>query len=81
VSAFHPAFIGLRGNDAQTRATAREFRVSYQKVASGAGSNYTLDHSTHSYVFGADGRLRLFLRAAVAAADIEHDLRLLLAGH
>lgn len=80
VSAFHPAFIGLRGNDTQTRATAREFRVSYQKVASGAGGNYTLDHSTHSYVFGADGRPRLFLRLGASLADIEHDLKLLLAG-
>ena len=79
VSAFHPSFIGLRGSAAQTRTTAREFRVSYQKGASGADGNYTLDHSTHSYVFGADGRLRLFLRMGAPAADVEHDLKLLLA--
>ena len=79
VSAFDPAFIGLRGSAAQTRTTAREFRVSYQKVASASSANYTLDHSTHNYVFGADGRLRLFLRLRVPVADIEHDLKLLLA--
>ncbi len=79
VPAFHPAFIGLRGSAEQTRVTAREFRVTYQKIAGAADGNYTLDHSTHSYVFGTDGRLRLFLRAAVAIADIEHDLKRLLA--
>ena len=80
VPAFHPSFIGLHGSVEQTRKTAREFRVSYQKVATGTGGDYTLDHSTHSYVFGADGRLRLFLRMGVAVGDIEHDLKLLLAG-
>lgn len=80
VPAFHPSFIGLHGSTEQTRRAAREFRVSYQKVAASAGGDYTLDHSTHSYVFGADGRLRLFLRLGVAVGDIEHDLKLLLAG-
>jgi protein SCO1/2 len=56
------------------------FRVPYQKVPASVGGNYTLDHSTHSYVFGTDGRLRLFLRLGLAIGDIEHDLKLLLAG-
>jgi protein SCO1/2 len=79
VPAFHPSFIGLRGSADQTRKTARDFRVFYRKVETGAGGNYTIDHSTHSYVFGPDGRLRLFLRMGVPTADIEHDLKLLLA--
>lgn len=79
VPAFHPSFIGLRGSVDQTRKTARDFRVFYRKVDAGAGGNYTIDHSTHSYVFGPDGRLRLFLRMGVPTADIEHDLKLLLA--
>ena len=79
VPAFHPSFIGLRGSADQTRKTAREFRVFYRKVETGARGNYTIDHSTHSYVFGPDGRLRLFLRMGVPTADIEHDLKLLLA--
>jgi hypothetical protein len=35
-------------------------------------------HSTHSYAFGPDGRLRLYLRQGAAAKDLAHDLRLLL---
>jgi protein SCO1 len=79
VPAFHPSFIGLRGSAAQTREAAREFRVFYRKIGTGTGGSYTIDHSTHSYVFGPDGRLRLFLRMGVAATDIAHDLRRLLA--
>jgi protein SCO1/2 len=79
VPAFHPSFIGLRGSAVQTREVAREFRVFYRKVGTGTAGSYTIDHSTHSYVFGPDGRLRLFLRMGAPAADIAHDLRLLLA--
>jgi protein SCO1/2 len=78
VPAFHPSFLGLRGTNTQTREVAREFRVSYRKVS--IGGSYTLDHSTHSYVFGADGRLRLFLRMGLPAGDIAHDVSMLLAG-
>jgi protein SCO1/2 len=78
VPSFHPSFLGLRGTDTQTRQVAREFRVFYRKVS--IGGNYTLDHSTHSYVFDADGRLRLFLRMGLPARDIAHDIRILLAG-
>ncbi len=81
VPAFHPTFIGLRGGVDQTRKAAREFRVFYRKVDTGAGGNYTIDHSTHSYVFGPDGRLRLFMPMGVTTTDIEHDLRLLLSNH
>jgi protein SCO1/2 len=78
VPAFHPAFLGLRGSAAETARTAREFRVYFHKVPLGASGNYTVDHSTHSYAFGPDGRLRLYLRQGVAARDLAHDLRLLL---
>ncbi len=81
VPAFHPTFIGLRGSADQTRKAAREFRVFYRKVDTGARGNYTIDHSTHSYVFGPDGRLRLFMPMGVTTTDIEHDLRLLLSNH
>jgi protein SCO1/2 len=78
VPAFHPAFLGLRGDAAETARAAPEFRVHYRKVPVGKAGNYTVDHSTHAYVFGPDGRLRLYLRHGVAAADVAHDLRMLL---
>ena len=81
VPAFHPAFPGLRGNAAETAKTAKEFRVYFRKVPLGDAGNYTVDHSSHSYAFGPDGRLRLYLRQGISARDIAHDLRLLLAGN
>ena len=80
VPSFHPAFLGLRGNVAETAKTAKEFRVYFHKVPLGDAGNYTVDHSSHSYAFGPDGRLRLYLRQSIAAQDMAHDLRLLLAG-
>lgn len=80
VLAFHPEFLGLRGNAAETAKTAKEFRVHFRKVPLGDTGNYTVDHSTHSYAFGPDGRLRLYLRQGISAQDMAHDLRLLLAG-
>ena len=39
-----------------------------------------MDHSTLSYVFDPQGRLRLALRHEQNAQDYAHDLRLLLQG-
>lgn len=79
VPAFHPTFLGLRGDAQETARTAREFRVQYRKIIAGNAGIYTIDHSTHAYAFGPDGRLRLYLRQAIPAVDLAHDLRLLLA--
>jgi protein SCO1/2 len=78
VSAFHPSFLGLRGDLAETAKTAKEFRVHFRKLPVGPANYYTVDHSTHGYVFGPDARIRLYLRQGVAAQDLAHDLKLLL---
>lgn len=76
VAAFDPSFLGLYGDAQRTRETAAEFKVFYQKVPT--GGSYTMDHSTLSYVFDPQGRLRLALRHEQNAQDYAHDLRLLL---
>jgi protein SCO1/2 len=78
VAAFDPSFLGLYGDAQRTRETAAEFKVFYQKVPT--GGSYTMDHSTLSYVFDPQGRLRLALRHEQNAQDYAHDLRLLLQG-
>jgi len=77
LTAFHPLFLGLRGDELQTRAIAKQFRISYQKIPLGK-DNYTLDHSAYGYVFGPDGRLRLFIQPAASTSDIRHDLKKLI---
>jgi protein SCO1/2 len=74
--AFDTSFIGLHGDAAQTEATAKEFKVYYKKVPTGA--SYTMDHSAFSYVFDPEGKPRLVLRHEQSAKDCADDLRQLL---
>lgn len=76
VAAFDPRFVGLYGDLAATRQTAKEFKVFFEKQPT--GSSYTVNHSAQSYVIDAQGRLRLFVRHDRIAADLADDLRTLL---
>jgi len=74
---FHPSFLGLRGDAAQTKAAADEFRVFSARKEVGSGIGYVLDHSSGAYVFDPAGRLRLYVKDSVGADDIAADIRLL----
>jgi len=76
VKAFDPSFIALRGDLKATAATAKEFKVFYQKVPT--ASSYTMDHTAVSYVFDPKGRLRLALTHGLPAQDFTADLKALL---
>ena len=78
VPAFHPSFIGLRGDSAATAAVAKEFKVFYAKSAGTTPDNYSVDHTYGSYVFDRDGKIRLFVRHGKGPAPIIHDIKLLL---
>lgn len=80
VPQFHPSFIGLRGDEVATAALAKDFKVFYSKQPGSTPSTYTIDHSTGSYAFDPQGRLRLLLRHGEAPANVAADLKLLLAG-
>lgn len=74
--AFDPDFLGLRGSEEQTRQTAKEFKVFYEKAPT--GSSYTVNHSAMTYVLDTQGRLRLGLRHTQSADEVAADLRILL---
>jgi protein SCO1 len=79
VSAFDPAFIGLRpADDAQLAKIAKDFRIYYAKASPKGGGDYTIDHTAASYVFDPDGKLRLFARDGQGVTPWVHDLKLLL---
>lgn len=59
LGAFHPSFLGLRGDAAATARWAESFKVHYERRPGAAPGQYTMDHSTGSYVLDARGRLRL----------------------
>jgi len=79
VPQFHPTFVGLSADVATTAATAREFKVFYQKQAGSTPQTYTVDHSANSYVYDVRGRLRLTVMHGESAQKISADIRLLLA--
>jgi protein SCO1/2 len=70
--------VALRGDDAQTKSVAQEFKVFYSKVPGKTPDTYTIDHTAGTYVFDTQGRIRLFMRHGQTAAAIEADLRRLL---
>jgi len=79
VGAFSPDFVGLRGTAEETKAVARHFKVFYAKVPGKTDGSYTMDHTAGSYVFDAQGKVRLFTRYGSGAEALAHDLKLLLA--
>ena len=72
VTAFDPRFIGLTGNTAQINQAASSFSVQYARVA--VGTDYTIDHSTQTFVLDASGHLRLIGAIDTSVGDFAHDL-------
>lgn len=77
VPAFHPSFMGLRGDAQATAEAARAFDVSYQKQLNKSG--YTLDHTAGSYLIGPNGKTVLLAPYGQRAELLVQDIRLLLA--
>ena len=80
VPAFDPRFIGLYADLPTTAAVARDYKVFYQKQGDVGGKAYTVDHSTGTYVFDPQGRLRLYVRHGEKPEVIVADVKKLLAG-
>ncbi len=80
VPAFHPSFLGLTGDQATIDKVAKDFKVFAQKVPGKDGKSYTIDHTAGSYVFDAQGHIRLFVRHGQPEGALLKDLKQLLAG-
>ena len=57
--AFPKRLVGLTGSDAQVAATAKAYRVYYQKQ--GEGADYTVNHTAYSYLMTPKGRFACVL--------------------
>jgi len=55
LKAFSPRFVGLTGDAKDVAAAARAYRVYYKKVPF-KGGGYAMDHSSHIYLMGPDGK-------------------------
>ncbi|MDK9702252.1 MAG: SCO family protein [Sulfuritalea sp.] len=80
VPAFDPSFLGLYGDEKTIAALAKDFKVFYAKQPGSTPGSYSVDHSTGSYAFDPQGKLRLLVRHGEAPANVAADLKLLLAG-
>jgi len=78
VPAFNPSFLGLYGDAAATAATAKEFKIIYQKQPGSTPGAYSMDHSAGTYVFDPQGRLRVFESYGQGPEVFAHDIRVLL---
>lgn len=77
---FDPSFVALRGTPEQLAAVAKEFKMYYKKAQGKTPTSYTMDHSSASYVFDTQGRVRLYTRYGSGAQALASDLQLLLKG-
>jgi len=76
---FDPAFVGLTGTAEQLKPVYEFFGASFRKVpAPKSAVGYLMAHSVNTAVIDRAGRWRLNIGHDTAAADIEHDIRLLL---
>ncbi|HUC18926.1 MAG TPA: SCO family protein [Acetobacteraceae bacterium] len=75
VHLFDRRLIGLTGTPAQIAATAHAYRAYYQKVESGIGNAYHMDHSSLIYLMGPDGRFEDLFNPGARAADIAASIR------
>jgi len=78
VDNFGPGMIALRGDDAQTAATAKDFKVYYKKVEGKTPGSYFMEHTAASYIYDPQGRLRLYSRYGAGPQALADDLKLLL---
>lgn len=74
--AFHPAILGLAGDDFQTRAAANSFKIYFEREDDAAApGGYTMSHSPALYLIGPDGDWLRQFSYGTPAADILADLQ------
>lgn len=78
VPAFNPTFLGLYADPAHTAQVAKDYQVYYRKQPVDKLGNYSIDHSAFTYVYDADGHVRLRMPYGEAPADITSDIRQLI---
>jgi len=78
VTAFDSRFLGLRGTPEQTAQAAKDFKVLIQKNAGSDPNNYTVDHSSGTYLYDREGKLRVYVSYGQGADVFAHDIAELL---
>lgn len=80
VTFFNPSFIGLTGTEQQLGEVRDIYGVVAKKaVSENKKLGYEVHHSSSLHVVDREGKLRVLIPFGTAAADVVHDLKVLLA--
>jgi protein SCO1 len=75
---FDPSFLALRASLERTAEVAKHYKVFFKKSAGKTPGSYSIDHSTGSYVYDTQGRIRLYTRHGSGADGLVRDVKILL---
>ncbi|MBK8072141.1 MAG: SCO family protein [Ramlibacter sp.] len=75
---FDPAFLAMSPSPQELAAVAKEFKIYYKKVEGRTPTSYSMDHTAGTYIFDAQGRIRIYGRYGSGAPALAADIRLLL---
>jgi len=78
VPAFHPDFLGLRGNIESTARVAEKFKVHFAAQEADVSGAYSVDHTSAVYVIDRQGRPRLYMGGGRTVKNMIRDIRVLL---
>jgi protein SCO1/2 len=80
VTAFHPSFIGLRGDPDAIAKVARDFKIVAQRQEGQTPETYTINHTANALVFDGQGRLRLLVPYEMDPLKLAADVSQLMKG-
>lgn len=80
VTAFHPDFIGLTGDEAALQPVTADFGVFYQRTyPEDSAADYLVSHTDKTFIVGPEGRLHLLYPGNTDSATLADAVRWLLA--
>ena len=75
---FDDSFVAFVPTPAELEDLAKKFKIYYKRVEGQTPTSYTMDHSTGSYVYDQQGRLRLFGQYGLGAEKLVQDIQVLI---
>jgi protein SCO1 len=75
---FDPTFVAFVPTADELADVAKRFKIYYKKQEGKTPTSYTMDHSAGSYVYDAQGRVRLYSRYGSGAKVLAQDIQTLL---
>lgn len=78
MGSFDPGFLALYTTPDKMEALAKEYKMYFKKVDGPTPTSYTMDHSAGSYVYDAQGKVRLYTRYGMGAQPLLADIKLML---